>query len=191
VQVKIASSKRVFDNYFQIDAVDLQFEQFSGGLSDQVRRFNIPRPEAAAVLIYLRDKKKFVLISQFRYGPYSAGQNGWVEEIVAGLLDGEDPLECARRECIEESGYEIDEFEHIASVFSSPGITSEFVHLYVGFCNSTDKIHKGGGLDSEHEDIKIVELSREEALRRLREKRIRDGKTILALQHFFMTYDKD
>jgi len=189
VQVKIASNKRVFDNYFQIDAVDLQFEKFSGGFSDQVRRFNIVRPEAAAVLIYLRDKEKFILISQFRYAPCSAGQDGWVEEIVAGLVDGEDPVECARRECIEESGYEIDEFVHIASVFSSPGITSEFVHLYVGFCNSTDKTHKGGGLDSEHEDIKIIELSKQEARQRLQEKKIIDGKTILALQHFFLKYD--
>ena len=186
MQVKIKNKNRVFDKFFQIDEVDLQFEKFSGGFSEQVRRFNIVRPEAVAVLIYLRDTEKFVLISQFRYAPYSAGRDGWVEEIVAGLVDGEEPAECARRECIEESGYEIDEFEHILSVFSTPGITSEFVHLYVGFCNSTDKKHKGGGLDSEHEDIKIIELSKEEARQRLRDKKFNDGKTILALQHFFL-----
>ena len=190
MQVKIKNSERIFDNFFQIDAVDLQFEKFGGGFSDQVRRFNIVRPEAVAVLIYLKDTKKFVLISQFRYAPCSAGQNGWVEEIVAGLVDGEDPIECARRECIEESGYEIDDFEHIASVFSSPGITSEFVHLYIGFCDSSDKKYKGGGLDSEHEDIKIIELSIDEAKQRLLDKKFNDGKTILALQHFFLTYDK-
>ncbi len=190
MQVKILNSNRVFNKYFQIDEVDLQFEKFSGDLSKNVRRYNLVRSEAAAVLIYLRDKEKFVFISQFRYAPYSAGQDGWVEEITAGVFDGnEDPLSCARRECIEESGYEIDEFEHIASVFSSPGITSEFVHLYIGFCNSTDKKHKGGGLDSEHEDIKIIELSKQEAKQRLKEKKIYDGKTILALQHFFLNYD--
>ena len=189
MEVKIIKNERLLDDYFQVDSIDLQFEQFSGGLSRPVRRLNLDRGEAVAVLIYLRDTEKFILINQFRYAPYSVGQDGWVEEIVAGVLDEEDPLACAHRECIEESGYEINDFKHIASVFSSPGITSEFVHLYIGFCDSSDKKHEGGGLDSEHEDIKIIELSKEEARQRLQQRKINDGKTILALQHFFLNYD--
>ncbi len=190
MDVKILKEERILDDFFQVDSVQLQFEKFSGGLSAPVRRLNLERGEAVAVLIYLRDTDKFILIRQFRYAAYAADGDGWIDEIVAGVLDEEDPLSCARRECIEESGYEIDDFRLIASVFSTPGITTERVHIYLGLCRSTDKKYPGGGLDEEHEDIRIVELGRREAKRRLQEKGFKDGKTILALQYFFLNFEK-
>ena len=188
MKVKVLTRERLLDDFFQVDSARVQFEKFGGGWSEPVRRLNLERGEAVAVLIYLKDKDAFVLVRQFRYAAFAAGQNGWIDEIVAGVLDEADPLQCARRECIEESGYEIDDFRPIALAFSSPGITTERVHLYTGFCNSKDKKHSGGGLDSEHEDIRIVELSRKQAWKRLQQKGFRDGKTILALEHFFLNF---
>ena len=189
MKVKILNRERLLDDFFKVDVATLQYEKFNGGWSEPVRRFNLERGEAVAVLIYLEDIDRFVIIRQFRYAAFQRGESGWIDEIVAGVIDpGEEPVESARRECIEETGYEIERFEHIATAFSSPGITTERVYIYIGYCTSEDKNYSGGGLDEEHEDIEIVELSREDACRKLLNKEFMDGKTILALQHFFMIH---
>lgn len=190
MDVKILSKERILDDFFQVDSARLQFEKFSGGWSTPVRRLNLERGEAVAVLIYLEDVDKIVLIRQFRYAAFLAGSDGWIDEIVAGVQDEQDPLACAKRECIEESGYEISRFRLIASVFSTPGITTERIHIYLGICQSADKKYPGGGLDEEHEDIQIMELATEEVRKRLENGAFNDCKTILALQYFFLNYKK-
>ncbi len=189
MNVKMIKIERKLDDFFRVDKAYLQYEKFNGDYSETVFRFNLDRREAAAVLIYLEDKDRLLLIRQFRYADYTKGLGGWIDEIVAGVMEeGETPLQCARRETIEETGYEIDRFEHIASAYSSPGITTEFMHLYLGLAHNSDLKHRGGGLDEEHEDIQLLEISREEAMKRLRNKRIRDAKTILALQYFLLNH---
>ena len=188
MRVKLLKKERLLNDFFKVDAAELQFEKFDGSWSVPVRRLNLERGEAVAVLIYLKDKDSFVLIRQFRFAVYEAGRDGWIEEIVAGVLDkeGESPVECARRECIEEAGYAIEHFEPIGTIFVSPGITTERIHLFIGYCNSDDRKFAGGGLAAEHEDIQLVEWSRREALQKLLNNKIEDGKTVLALQHFFL-----
>lgn len=186
MQVKIINTQRLVDDYFKIDAITLRHEKFSGLWTDLIRRLNLERGEAVAVLIYLQDKDSFVLVRQFRYAVYAAGEIGWIDEIVAGVMEEQNPLQCARRECIEEAGYEINEFEKIGKIFVSPGITTERIHLYIAFCNSDDKKFSGGGLDHEHEDIMILEISRQEAYQKLMNGEFSDGKTILAMQYFFL-----
>ncbi len=188
MEVKILKKKRLLDDFFKVDAAELQYEKFDGKFSEPVRRLNLERGEAVAVLIYVRDRDSFVLIRQFRFAVYETGRDGWIDEIVAGVLDkeGETPVECARREVREEAGYEVNEFEKIGTIFVSPGITTERIHLFIGFCNAQDKRFTGGGLAEEHEDIQIVEWTREKAWEKLQNKEIEDGKTVLALQYFFL-----
>ena len=54
-------------------------------------------------------------------------------ELPAGLLDkpGEDPEEVARRELVEEVGFQAASWTHLGSTWSSPGITAEVIHLYL------------------------------------------------------------
>ena len=184
MEVKILESKRVLDDFFQVDDVVLQHEKFSGSLSKPVRRLNLERGEAVAALIYVQDKESFILVRQFRFAAYVSSNNGWIDEIVAGVLEDDNPLECAKRECIEETGYEINKFNKIGFVYSTPGITSERVHLYIGYCKSSDKKYDGGGLDTEHEDIQIIEIAKEDAYKKAAQGDFKDGKTILAIQHF-------
>jgi len=186
VQVKIIENKNLLNDYFKVDGITLKHEKFDGSWTQPVRRLNLERGQAVAVLIYLQDKEAFVLVRQFRYAVYDTGEDGWIDEIVAGVLEHNNPLECAKRECIEETGYEVSEFDKIGFVFASPGITTERVHLYIGICNSSDKKYEGGGLPEEHEDILIKEISKKEAYQKLINGEFSDGKTILALQHFFL-----
>ena len=184
MEVKIIESKRVLDDFFQVDDVILQHEKFSGALSKPVRRLNLERGQAVAVLIYLQDKESFILVRQFRFAVHVSSDTGWIDEIVAGILEDDDPVACAKRECVEETGYTIDKLDKIGFVYSTPGITSERVHLYIGYCNSGDKKFEGGGLDTEHEDIQIIEISKEKAYQKAAKGEFKDGKTILAIQHF-------
>ncbi|MCD6376307.1 MAG: NUDIX hydrolase [Caldisericaceae bacterium] len=186
MKVNIIKKERLLNDFFIVDSAELRFEKFDGSWSPVVRRLNLSRGQAVAVLIYLKDKDSFVLIRQFRFAVYEDGQPGWIDEIVAGVVDEESPEACARRECLEEAGYELEELEHIATIYTSPGITTEKVHLYLGSTDSSKKTADGGGVESENEDIQIVEWSREEALQKLLNKEIEDGKTILALQYFFL-----
>jgi len=186
LKVKNIQKKRLLDDFFKIDDVYLQFEKFSGDWSEQVRRLNIERGEAAAVLIYLQDKDSLIFVRQFRYAVYAAGESGWIDEIVAGVLDNDSPIECARRECIEEAGYVIEDFDAIGTFYVSPGITNERIHLYIGRCMSSDKKYEGGGLEEESEDILVTEMNCDMARQKLKEGYFSDGKTILALQHFFL-----
>lgn len=184
MEVKILEKKRVLDGFFQVDEIVVQHEKFSGSLSKPVRRLNLERGEAVAILIYVQDRNSFILVRQFRYAAYVSSNTGWIDEIVAGILEDDNPLACAKRECIEETGYEINKFDKIGFLYSTPGITSERIHLFIGYCNSYDKKHKGGGLDTEHEDIKIIEILKDDAYKKAAKGEFKDGKTILAIQHF-------
>lgn len=189
MKVQVIKKERPLDSFFKVDVATLKHEKFDGSWSEEIIRYNLTRPEAVAVLIYLEDKDKLLLIRQFRYADFQRKESGWIDEIVAGVMEeNEDPLECARRETIEETGYEINNFEPIASVYSSPGITTEFVHIYFAKATSKDLKHAGGGLDTEHEDIKVVELSREEAAEYIKNGKIQDAKTIVAIQYFLLHY---
>ncbi len=187
MKVKILKKQRLLSGFFDVDVATVQFEKFEGGFSAPVKRYNLLRGEAVAALIYLQDVKRLVLIRQFRYADYVHRGQGWIEEIVAGVIDeGESPIECVKRETIEETGYEIEDFRHIASVYSTPGITTERIHIYLGLANSSDLKHSGGGLDVEHEDIQILEWAVDEARQKLMRGELEDAKTILALQYFFL-----
>lgn len=187
MDVNIVKRKRLLDDFFKVDEIHLRHQTFSGDWSETVRRLNFERGEAVAVLIYLEDTDQFVLVRQFRFAVYETGGEGWIEEVVAGILDEDAPLDCARRECIEEAGYEIGRFDYLGTYFVSPGASTERIHLYTGYCQSADRKHPGGGLDHEHEDIEVRVIPREEAFRNLRNGVYTDAKTVMCLQHFLLS----
>lgn len=189
--VKIHKTERLLSGFFDVDKATLQYERFNGEFSEIVPRYNLLRGQAVAVLIYLEDTEQLVLIRQFRYAVYKAGGDGWITETVAGVIDaGESPETCAKRECIEESGFKLNRLEKIATVFSTPGITTEQIHIFLGISTSKDQIHAGGGLEEEHEDIQLLYLTKNEAARALKEQRFNDAKTILALQYFLLNAEE-
>lgn len=91
------------------------------------RRLVLEHPGAAVVLA-VDDQDRVLCLWQYRH---AAGHR--FVEIPAGLLDaeGESPLDVARRELVEEGGYEADEWTHLVSTYASPGISAELAHLYL------------------------------------------------------------
>jgi len=136
----------------------------------------IRHPGAAAV-VPMKDDGTVVLIRQFRH---AAG--GFIYEIPAGKLSpGEEPLHCAARELEEEVGYRASSFELLSSIFTAPGFADEVIHVY----KATGLTQGRQQLDRD-EVLEIVEMPLEQAIRRIHDGTIRDGKTIVGLQAVYI-----
>lgn len=148
------------------------------------------RPDAVAVLPVDKKHKTLLLTKQFRLPAFLNGNDsGYLVEACAGLTDGnETPEQTASREVEEETGYLISELVKVAGGYSSPGAITEFLHLFLAAYSSEKGHAKYGGLKNEGEVIELLEMSFDEARLQLTQGAFRDVKTILLLQHFFMTH---
>jgi len=180
-QVRILGETREYDGFFKVDKAILQYEKYGGGMSEKITRLNLNRGDSVAVLLYDREKDSIILIEQFRYPAYLNNGPGWLLELVAGMMDNDrDADSVAKAELMEEAGYEVDSLTFLCKFYVSPGGSSEVVHLYLG--NAHKKAGIGGGKDSEHEDIRIVELPLDNACEMVKSGEICDAKTIIAIQ---------
>jgi len=129
-----------------------------------------------------------VLIEQFRVGALGKASNPWLIELVAGLIDtDEQPEEVARREAIEEAGLELGELWPVTRYFPSPGGSDEQVHLLsVGATARTPKVF---GLAEEGEDIRVHVWTLQQALQAVRDGRIDNAASIIALQWLALNRD--
>ena len=134
------------------------------------------------VLLFDESEEIVILVEQFRFPVHQREkENGWLLEIVAGIKDGDGPA-VARKEVLEETGYELSrEPEHLTTFYLSPGGSSERMELFLASVKKTESIEEHGGLESEAEDIRVHTLSLRDALARVEDGRICDGKTIVAL----------
>ena len=138
--------------------------------------------DGVAVLPYDARRDTVLLIRQFRLPPHLAGASGCLIEACAGLLDGDEPETCARREAEEELGYRLGRLIRAFTIHTSPGVIMERLSLFVAPYTPADRISAGGGEPGEGEDIEVLELPFAEALAMIGRGEIIDAKTILLLQ---------
>lgn len=180
-KVLIERKNRVFDDFFKIEEAYLRYERFDGTMSPVVRRLNFERGDSVAALLFNSKTQRIVLVNQFKYPAHEKGP-GWITETMAGMVDeNENPQDAARREILEETGYNVRHLEHISTFYLSPGGSSERIILYYAELSDDDKITGGGGLVAENEDIINVELAIEDALEQIECGEIADAKTIIAI----------
>ncbi len=194
-----SSDVEVFDDYelyerffFEVREGRLKYRKYNQKWSAELRRLYFERGDSVAAIMHHPDKDTIVLTEQFRYPAYVRdNEHAWLLEIPAGSVEpDESPRETMSREIIEETGYESEILHHIHTFFVSPGGTSERIHLYYARLDTDDPPHAGGGLDSEHEDIRVLNLSVDTALEKLHRGEILDAKSIIALQWLALNRDK-
>lgn len=155
---------------FQGRVISLQVDTVKLPNGELSTREIVKHPGAVAVLAIVDGK--MLVVEQYRK-PMEKSQ----VEIPAGKLDAnEDPVEAARRELIEETGYTAGALKHVASFYTSPGFADEILHLYV----AEDLVQGEMKLD-EDEFLDCEAITLDEALQYIKENRISDAKTIMAV----------
>ncbi|MBD0705902.1 NUDIX domain-containing protein [Pseudomonas sp. Fig-3] len=188
--VDIVKRENCFQGFYKLDRVHLRHELFAGGMSREISRELFVRHDAVCVLPYDPQRDEVVLIEQFRVGAIGKTTNPWLVELVAGLIDkDEQPEEVAHREAQEEAGLVFAALWPMTKYFPSPGGSNEFVHLYLGRC---DSVGAGGlhGLVEEAEDIRVKVWAFEDALQAVRDGQICNAASIIALQWLALNRDE-
>jgi nudix-type nucleoside diphosphatase (YffH/AdpP family) len=186
MDIKIKNLQTIYQGFLTLEKASLQFEKFSGEMSQEVERLNVRRKDAVAILLYDSKRKKVILVEQFRFSAYTAAPDqAWMLETIAGSIEKNASIkETAVREIAEESGYHIHKSQLIdlGLCFSSPGTTSERIYLYAVDIANIPRTSAGGGVEQENEDIRLREFDYDKILIRLQKHEILDAKTIILLQ---------
>ena len=180
IKIEVIKDKILSDNYFILRNITYDLYRNE---SEAIRhkREVYDRGNGATMLLYNRDKNTVVLTRQFRVATWVNGNpDGMLIEACAGLLDADEPEVCARKEAIEETGYEVGEVEKVFELYMSPGGVTELIHFYMAEYSDSQRENAGGGIDDE--DIDVLEIPFIQALEMVASGEIRDGKTVILLQ---------
>jgi nudix-type nucleoside diphosphatase (YffH/AdpP family) len=144
----------VYSGYLTVDALQVRLSDGSI-VSREVERHG----DAAAVLPYDRERRCALVVRLFRAPVFQEAAMEMMEEACAGMISevGQDAEATARREAYEELGVRLASMDLVSRVWSSPGVSSERISLFIAPYASADRIGAGGGLRSEHEGIDVVE----------------------------------
>lgn len=165
--MKIQNLHTIF-NGMVVDIEEMDVEIGSLGY----HKFQIIRHPGGAAVLPVHDDGTVSLIRQLR--PAVAMT---LLEIPAGRLDhAEQPLECARRELREETGIEATQFTPLGTIFSSPGVFDEVIHLFAATGLSQEQ-----ALPESDEDIEVLRLPFYDVLAMALDGRISDAKTLSAI----------
>jgi ADP-ribose pyrophosphatase len=134
--------------------------------------FDIIRHPGAAAIVPLFGNNTALLIKQYRH---ALGDFIW--EIPAGTLNqNETPLECAKRELIEETGFTADVWKELGEITPVPGYSDECIHIFM----ATNLAPAKQKLDKD-EILNVHKMKLDYAMEMIYKGEIRDGKTISAL----------
>ncbi|MCO6186486.1 NUDIX domain-containing protein [Rhizobium sp. L1K21] len=188
-KVETVSSELAYSGWNKLYRLEIDYTSSRG------ETFRLPREvmdhgSAVAILLYDAERDIVVLVRQFRIATQHAGLPPFVLEIPAGLLDGDAPEEAIRRETLEETGYAVGDLRFLFQTIASPGALTETIHIYAARVSLAARVHDGGGLEEEHEDIEIVEMRLDDAYAAIASGEIIDAKTIMALQWAMLHRDK-
>lgn len=178
--VIIESLRRVYSGFLSIDEAVVSYPRHDGS-RQTVTRQSMERGDSVAVAIVDRRRRKIWLTEQFRYSTLSK-DTGWIMEIPAGMIErDEKPDAAARREAFEETGFALTTLETIATLYVSPGGTSERVILF--YATVDGRVQDLAAAEKERdpdEDIKLVEQNLDDFFDACRRGRVNDAKTLAA-----------
>ncbi len=135
-------------------------------------------PQSVAVVPLLNDEE-IVLIKQYR-----PAVRGWIYEVPAGIIEGEeDPVEAAKRELVEETGYEAGAVMKILELYLAPGYSTEVIHVFLAH-----NLRYVGEKPELHEVIEVKRLKLSEVVDMIYSGELNDAKTVASV--LFLAYSR-
>ena len=171
-RIAILGTWTIYEGWMKIIRVKVQID------AEQIEREVEDHGCAVAVLPYDPERHMALLAQQLRVPVLLAGCNTELLEAAAGMVDAEQPDETAVREASEELGVNLKLLEHVAGAWTSPGVSTEFMDLYLAPYSVADRVSAGGGLASEHEAISVLEMPIAELWRLVERQQLKDLKTL-------------
>ncbi len=138
-----------------------------------IERQFVEHPGGVAILA-LDEKNNVILIEQYRYAIKEK-----LFEIPAGKMDkihDEEPLQAAKRELREETGFIAKKWKYLGKIYPSPGIISEVLHLFLA-----KKLNKTKREMDDDEFINLKLLSLEKVKEYIVDGKLMDSKLLSAL----------
>jgi GDP-mannose pyrophosphatase NudK len=182
-EIKVTETKLLSDNWYILNKVTFTYQKENEKIQTHSREV-YDRGNGAGILLYNSTKKTVILTRQFRLPTFLNGnKSGMMIEVCAGLLDADNAEQAIIRETEEETGYRLQKVQKVVETYMSPGAVTEILYLFTGEYDESMKVNEGGGLDSEQENIEVLEYTFDEAYAMIESGEITDAKTILLLQH--------
>jgi len=152
--------------------VRLEVDRVEDEENQRETRFEVVVHPGAVVVLPVMDDGRVLMIRNHRYSVHQV-----LIELPAGTLEkGEDPMNCAGRELLEETGYLAGKLQRIGAFYSSPGILSEKLYAFAAY-----HLEKKSAALEEDEEIEIMPVLFDDALKMIDTAEIMDAKTIATL----------
>jgi GDP-mannose pyrophosphatase NudK len=181
-KVRIQKTEILSDNWYILKKITFDFQKKNGSWVNQNREA-YDRGNGATILLYNKELKTVILTKQFRLPTYINGnEDGMLIETCAGLLDADNAEDAIRRETEEETGFTLKDVKKVYEAYMSPGSVTEILFFFIAEYSRDMKTSAGGGV-GDHEDIEVLELPFDRAYKMISTGEIKDGKTIMLLQH--------
>lgn len=172
VEEKTLQSERIFEGRIlnlRVDTVALP--------DGQKATREIVEHRGAVAVIAIDEDEMIYLVRQYRKPVEEV-----LLEIPAGKLEqGEDPRECAGRELLEETGLTAEYLQEVFVYYTTPGFTNEAIHVFV----ATGLTRQEANPDAD-EFLEVVGIPLKEAYQKVTQGVIKDGKSIVAIQHLML-----
>lgn len=182
-RIRNVKAEVLSDNWYTLRKMTFDYQKKNGAWETQEREA-YDRGNGATILLYNTTKKTVILTRQFRMPTYINGNDsGMLIESCAGLLDNDNAVDAIKRETEEETGYTLSSVTKIFEVYMSPASVTEIVHFFIAEYTEAMKTAQGGGVAKEQEEIEVLELPFNKAISMIERGEIKDGKTIMLLQH--------
>lgn len=166
--MKVHASHRVY----QGRVVNLRVDEIDAYSGDRTRKVEVVEHVGGVAIVAMPTPKTIVLVKQYRH-PVDAEL--W--EVPAGMIEsGEPPLETAKRELIEETGYRAERWRALWSIFTTPGFCNERIYFFVA-----EGLSEGAAAPEDDERFELRVWDVEAAWQLVERDEVRDAKTQIAL----------
>lgn len=181
--VVIKKVETLSDDWYILKKTTFDYQRKDGHWQTMSRE-TYDRGNGAVILLYNQAMKRVVLTRQFRFPAYVNNHpDGMLVEACAGLLEEDNAEACIRKETEEETGYRVHQVRQVLDLFMSPGSVTERLIFFVAEYTNDHHVAAGGGLESDGEEIEVLEIPFEQALAMIETGEIVDGKTVILLQY--------